>query len=131
MLATCDNPIGPENRALCEVPLPAASATAFQLDAPSDELTIEALRPALEHAAGAMASVIGSGELAASLAGLAGFAQALNAENLPINGCRTIVAAMNVLETLPDDPATRPDRDAVRLVLALAGAALNTPNDAR
>jgi hypothetical protein len=131
ILAACDNPVGPENRAACEVPQQAGSAIAFQLDEPFDELSIDALRAALEHAAGPVAVAIGSGELSASLADVAGFVHAWHSENLPINGCRTIIAAVNVLDALPDDPATKPDRDTARLVLALAGTALNTLSDAR
>jgi len=38
--------------------------------------------------------------------------------------CRLVSAAIESLDALPDDPATRPDRVGIRLILSLAAQAL-------
>ena len=121
-LATCDDPLGPESRPSCELPAPTPAVTAYE------GLHIDVLLAALEHAAGPMAAAIGSAELTESLTGMAGFVRELRAENAPINGCRAVVQALGVLDALSDDPATKPDRDAIQLILALAGSAFNAPS---
>jgi hypothetical protein len=85
------------------------------------------LRPALQHAAGPMASVLGEGELTNELReAVAILGQETDGPTLHDTHCRLVVIASAALRRMPDTPETLPDRDGIRLVLALLANALVT-----
>lgn len=83
-----------------------------------------ALHPALLHAADPMTSTLGTGESAATLrSALGDLGQTLTGTNFDTE-CRLLLIAWGALSRLPDTPETLPDRDGIRLILALAAGAL-------
>lgn len=85
------------------------------------------LRPALQHAAGPMASVLGDGELTNELReAIAILGKETDGPTLHDTHCRLVVIASAALRQLPDTPETLPDRDGIQLVLALLANALVT-----
>jgi hypothetical protein len=123
-LATCSDPLGPEELP-CQKP---AGLTAGITFAPVD---LEEMRAALAHAAGPLAAAMGSEELTASLVKATEFASLTLADELPRTGCRIVRIAAAALAQLPDDPATLPDRDAIRLILALTANTLDAMDTQR
>jgi hypothetical protein len=122
LLATCSDPLGPEERA-CSVP-PNLQAIVEALTVQAQQPSPAAIRSALVHAAGPMAAVIGASHLTAPIAGETMAAAESVADGLNRSGCHHVVAAATHLDNLPDDPATRPDRDGIRMILAIAANAL-------
>lgn len=100
--------------------LPAALGAAVQPQAFSPA----ALRPALLHAADPMTSVLVAGENSETLGrALADLGQSFSGSNFDTE-CRLLLIAWDALSRLPDTPETLPDRDGIRLILALAARAL-------
>jgi hypothetical protein len=67
-----------------------------------------------------MASALGSPDLTTALSETTELvAQALG-DGLPLTGCRILARAIESLDGLPEDPATLPDREGIRLILAIA-----------
>jgi hypothetical protein len=115
---SCSDPLGPEELP-CAVPASLITQVAAQ---PADNA---AIRAALLHAAGPMASALGSPELTATLGETTELvAQALD-DGLPLTGCRILARASESLDRLSDDPATLPDREGIRLILAIAAHRLS------
>jgi hypothetical protein len=124
VLGACDSAVtAPQafDEARCAVPADlAASVYAHQFASAS-------LRPALQHAAGPMASVLGEGALTNELReSMSILGNEANAARLHDTHCRLVVIASAALRRLPDTPETRPDRDGMHLVLALLANALVT-----
>jgi hypothetical protein len=120
-MAACDGgPLSPEAMTAepCRVPDAVASTLVWLPFAP------DALRPALLHAAGPMSWALGSdkltGELVQATAQLGSDLGTRSADT----ECRVLKLAAAALARLPDDPATRPDRDVISLVLTLAAHSL-------
>jgi hypothetical protein len=87
------------------------------VDAPG--LSQPSLRSALFHAAGPMTSALGTSVNVRELQ--RGINDLVSAELVRADvACRGIMVATKALDAMPDDPATRPDRDGIRLVLGLA-----------
>ncbi len=88
-------------------------------------LTNEQVRSALRDAGTRMVQGMGSGaavtDLAASLGQLENRVGGANAAE----SCAALTTALQNLAALPDEPATRPDRSAVELVLQVTNAALH------
>jgi len=104
VLAACDPktpaPFAPEP---CLIPSALVEVVQPQSFTPT------ALRPALLHAAGPMTSAL--------------LGQSFTGNNFDTE-CRLVVIAWDALSELPDTPETLPDRDGIRLILALAARAL-------
>lgn len=91
---------------------------------PAATFGMEALRPALEHVAGPMASALGNSE---QIRELIKATQALSAPDGPVavdTGCRLLIFASRALAELPDTPETLPDREGIHLVLMMLAAAI-------
>lgn len=105
---------------------PPAALVAAVNAPPSSPASMEA---ALLHAAGPMTDALGTPsevqELRAVMQDAATRVQ-VNADG----ACRAISTALDLLDSLPDNPATRPDRDGIRMVLALTARSLVTPTTA-
>ena len=100
--------------------LPAALVEAVQ----PQTFTPLALRPALLHAAGPMTADFGTGASADTLRrALGDLGQSFVGNNFDTE-CRVLVIAWDALSELPNTPETLPDRDGIRLILALAARAL-------
>jgi len=120
VLGACDAKDPREPFAPVPCLLPAALVGAVQ----PQPFSPEALRPALLHAAGAMTSDLGTGESADTLRrALGDLGQAFAGRNFDTE-CRLVLIAWGALSELPDTPETLPDRDGIRLILALAARAL-------
>ena len=81
-------------------------------------------RSAVQHAADVMSTALGLG---ADVRALQGFTTALAgdiAASRTNDACRNLTSAYGALKALPDTPATLPDRDGIRLILALTSQAL-------
>ena len=122
VLAACDSAVtAPDafREERCQVPaslVAEVSPHAFQSTA---------LRPALQHAAGPMASVLGEGELTNELREATSILGKETAgPRLHDTHCRLVVIASAALRRMPDSPETLPDRDGIHLVLALLASAL-------
>lgn len=120
VLATCSDPFGPEELP-CAVP-PTLLAQVSANAAVTQDLG--AIRSALAHAAGPLATALGSSGLQESLVKTTGLVANTLEDGLPLTGCRIVAIAADHLNALPDDPATRPDREAIRLALAIAAKAI-------
>ena len=119
VLGACDSKI-PEPFAPEPCLLPAALVGAVQ----PQPFSPVALRPALLHAAGPMTSALGTGASADTLRRVLGdLGQSFAGNNFDTE-CRLVVIAWDALSELPDTPETLPDRDGIRLILALAARAL-------
>ncbi len=119
VLAACDPktpaPFAPEP---CLIPSALVEVVQPQSFTPT------ALRPALLHAAGPMTSALGTGASADTLRRVLGdLGQSFAGNNFDTE-CRLVVIAWDALSELPDTPETLPDRDGIRLILALAARAL-------
>jgi hypothetical protein len=123
VLAACDSAVTAPaafNEERCAVPAAlAASVYAHSFPATS-------LRPALLHAAGPMASVLGEGELTDELRASIALLGTASGPVLHDTHCRLVVIASAALRRMPDTPETLPDRDMIHLVLALLAHALVT-----
>jgi len=121
-VAACkgDSPVAPEafSRKPCRVPEHLVSMVTGQAFAPA------AMRSALVHAAGPMTAALGTGTNVQALQ------DAINAVIADIGvanndgACRLLSIAAGALDALPDTPATLPDRDGIRLILALTAQSL-------
>jgi hypothetical protein len=124
VLGACDSAVtAPKafNEERCAVPL-ALAQSVYTHSFPSTSL-----RPALQHAAGPMASVLGEGQLTNELReSIAILGSTADAPTLHDTHCRLVVIASAALRRMPDTPETLPDRDGMRLVLALLANALVT-----
>ena len=78
------------------------------------------LRSALVHAAGPMSDALGSGSGVTSLRNPINSAAAHIAASENDKACVALSSAKDALDALPDTPATLPDRDGIRMILALA-----------
>lgn len=123
LLAACDSSptgVAPEPCAL--PPLP----TGF--GAPG--LTNEQVRSALRDAGTRMVQGLGSGaavtDVAASLGQLENRVGGANAAE----SCAALATALQNVAALPDEPAVRPDRSAIELVLQVTNAALHAAGGA-
>jgi hypothetical protein len=82
------------------------------------------MRSAVPHAADRVTTALGLG---ADVGTLQGFATALASDvaaSRTEDACRHLTSAWNTLKALPDTPATLPDRDGIRLILALTSQAV-------
>ena len=82
------------------------------------------MRSPLQHAADKMSTALG---LHADAVALRDFTAALVgdiAASRMDDACRHLTSAFGALKALPDTPATLPDRDGIRLILALTSQAL-------
>lgn len=122
VLATCSDPLGPEERA-CSVPPSLQNIVAAQT-VQSTQPSNSAIRSALMHAAGPMAAAIGASQITAPFIVEAMAAAESLDEGLGRSGCHHVVAAVTHLDNMPDDPATLPDREGIRMILAIAASAL-------
>jgi hypothetical protein len=124
VLGACDSAVtAPKafNEELCQVPA-ALAQSVYTHQWPSTSL-----RPALQHAAGPMASVLGEGELTHELRqSIAILGTETDQPTLHDTHCRLVVIASAALRRMPDTAETRPDRDGIQLVLALLANALVT-----
>jgi hypothetical protein len=123
MLAACDSAVSAPNafnEERCAVPASLA-ASVYTHAFPST-----ALHPALLHAAGPMASVLGEGELTNELRESIKILGSASGPELHDTHCRLVVIASAALRRMADTPETRPDRDGMHLVLALLANALVT-----
>jgi hypothetical protein len=124
VLAACDSAVtAPKafDEQRCAVPASLASSV-YTHAFPST-----ALRPALQHASGPMASVLGEGELTNELReAIAILGMETDAPTLHDTHCRLVVIASAALRRMPDTAETLPDRDGIHLVLALLANALVT-----
>ena len=120
VLGACDakNPREPFAPVPCLLPAALVGAVQPQPFSPT------ALRPALLHAADPMTSTLGTGASADTLRrALDDLGQSFTGNNFDTE-CRLLVIAWDALSELPDTPETLPDRDGIRLILALAARAL-------
>ena len=80
------------------------------------------MHDALIQAAGPMTAALGTG---VDVQKLQSGINAILSAGAPSGdaACRLVSAAANALDALPDDPATRPDRAGIRIVLALSSRA--------
>jgi len=107
----------------CAVP-----TTLPAVDAPA--VTQSSIRSALVHAAGPMTAALGANVDVRALQ--AGINDLVSAELVRADvACRGIMAATKALDAMPDTPATRPDRDGIRVVLALAVRAFGVEDAVR
>ena len=124
VLAACDSAVtAPKafNEERCAVPA-ALAQSVYTHEFPST-----ALRSALQHAAGPMASVLGEGELTNELReAMAILGKETDGPTLHDTHCRLVVIASAALRRMPDTPETLPDRHGMQLVLALLANALVT-----
>jgi len=124
VLGACDSAVtAPKafNEERCQVPV-ALAQSVYTHAFPSTSL-----RPALQHAAGPMASVLGEGELTNELReSMAILGTETDGPTLHDTHCRLVVIASAALRRMPDTPETLPDRDGMKLVLALLANALVT-----
>jgi hypothetical protein len=124
VLGACDSAVtAPKafNEELCQVP------TALAQSVYTHQFASTSLRPALQHAAGPMASVLGEGELTHELRkSIATLGTETDGPTLHDTHCRLVVIASAALRRMPDTAETRPDRDGIHLVLALLANALVT-----
>jgi hypothetical protein len=124
LLGACDSAVtAPKafNEERCAVPV-ALAQSVYDHTFPST-----ALRPALQHAAGPMASVLGEGQLTHELReAIAILGKETNGPELHDTHCRLVVIASAALRRMPNTPETLPDRDGIHLVLALLANALVT-----
>lgn len=121
-VAACkgDSPVAPEafSRKPCRVPENLVSMVTEQAFTPA------AMRSALLHAAGPMTAALGTG------ADVQALQDAVNNVVTDIGvadndgACRMLSIAAGALAALPDTPATLPDRDGIRLILALTAHSL-------
>ena len=84
-----------------------------------------AMEDALRHAAGPMANALGTEEQVERLRSAMLNAAGRVHEDADAS-CRLLTTAMNLLDSLPNNPATLPDRDGIRMVLALTAKSLAT-----
>ena len=112
---TQSDPLGAER---CDPP------AALLASAGSQPFTLEALHDAAVHAAGPMASALGSSDevrqLVRAMEGIA----TRDGSHATDTACRLVIVAGNALDALGNDPATLPDRDGIRLVLILASGVI-------
>ena len=124
VLVGCDSAVTAPNafnEERCSVPADLA-ASVYAHGFPST-----ALRPALQHAAGPMVTVLGEGALTNELReSMSILGSETNAPRLHDTHCRLVVIASAALRRIADTPETLPDRDGIRLVLALLANALDT-----
>jgi len=124
VLGACDSAVtAPKafNEDRCQVP------TALAQSVYTHSFPSTSLRPALQHAAGPMASVLGEGELTNELReSMAILGSTTDGPTLHDTHCRLVVIASAALRRMPDTPETLPDRDGMKLVLALLANALVT-----
>jgi hypothetical protein len=122
VLAGCDSAVtapGAFSEDRCVIPASLATSVT------AHSFASTALRPALQHAAGPMASVLGEGELTNELReAMSILGQATDGPQLHDTHCRLVVIASAALRRLPDTKETLPDRDGIHLVLALLASAL-------
>lgn len=97
---------------------------AILASAGSPPFTLQALHDAVVHAAGPMASALGSSDevrqIVRAMEGIAARDGSLATDT----ACRLLIVAGNALDALDNDPATLPDRDGIRLVLVLASGVI-------
>lgn len=109
------NPLGAER---CDPP------PALLAGVDPHQFTLVALHDAVLHAAGPMASALGSSdEVRRVVKAMEGIA-ARDESQATDTACRLVIIAGNALDALGDDPATLPDRDGIRLVLVLAAGVI-------
>jgi hypothetical protein len=121
-VAACnkESPTGPgfTSGKTCAPPTLTPVAATVQPFAPA------AMRAALLDAATRMSAALGTGADVQSVqAELNGAAADMGASNYA-GACGMVTAAASAVAALPNDAATLPDRDAIRLVLALAAQSL-------
>ncbi len=121
MLVACDgSPLAPE----AFVPEPCIVPAEIVASISPQPFPPAALHSALLHAAGPMTSALGSGMLTTELAkATTQLGQGLQSRAGDTE-CRVLELASTALARLPDDPAVLPDREGIRLVLALAARAI-------
>ena len=115
-----ESPVAPEafSRKPCRPPENLVSMVTGPAFAPT------AMRSALLHAAGPMTAALGTG------ADVQALQDAINIVISDIGvskydgACRLLSIAAGALDALPDTPATLPDRDGIRLILALTAQSL-------
>jgi hypothetical protein len=122
VLAAChgESPIAPEafSRKPCRPPANLVAMVTGQAFAPA------AMRSALLHAAGPMSAPLATGTDVQSLQDAINIVVVdIGASNLD-GACRLLSIAAGELAALPDTPATLPDRDGIRLILALTAQSL-------
>lgn len=83
-----------------------------------------AIHAAFLHAAGPMASALGSSEQVSQLTQATREMAAQDGPTALDTACRLLIVASNALTAMADNPETLPDRDGIRLVLMLAAAAI-------
>lgn len=110
---SCADPLGPSEQP-CAVPASLVMQLAAQ---PADDASI---RSALLHAAGPMARGVGSPELTSLLGETTTLVPQALSDGLPLTGCSIVARTAESLARLSDDPATLPDREGIRLILAIA-----------
>jgi hypothetical protein len=122
VLAGCSDKVilvtGPTTHASCRPP---AELTVMVIGAP---FALIDMRSAVQHATDKMSTALGLG---ADVLALQGFTTALASDIAVSNNddaCRHLTSAYGALKALPDTPATFPDRDGIRLILALTSQAL-------
>ncbi|HEY6209296.1 MAG TPA: hypothetical protein VIW28_09560 [Gemmatimonadales bacterium] len=100
---------------------------ALLVDAIRQPFAFSALHAAFLHAAGPMASALGTSEQVDQLS------QSMEEMPLPDDkksmdtACRLLSVANSALKAMPNKPETLPDRDGIRLVLMLAAGVLTGP----
>jgi hypothetical protein len=87
-----------------------------------------ALHAAFLHAAGPMASAIGSSEQVDQLKRSMAEMPLPDDKKSMDTACRLLSVANSALKAMPNNPETLPDRDGIRLVLMLAAGVLTGPS---
>ncbi len=111
-------PPDPLHAVKCEPP------AALLAGAQPQPLALGALHAAFLHAAGPMASALGSSEQVSQLTQAMEAMAAQDGSWALDTACRLVIVASNALTAMADNPETLPDRDGVRLVLILAAGVI-------
>lgn len=121
-VAACkgDSPVAPEafSRKPCRPPVNLVSMVTGPAFAPS------AMRSALLHAAVPMTAALGTGADVQALHDAITIVITDIGVSDNDGACRLLSIAAGALAALPDTPATLPDRDGIRLILALTAQSL-------
>jgi hypothetical protein len=115
-VAACGMDVGPD---AC---IPPAALVSAVNTPPS---SVAAMESALRHAAGPMSDALGTADEVQRLRSTL-LDAASQVQGGPDAACRVIATALGILDSLPPNPATLPDRDGIRMVLALTAKSLVT-----
>jgi hypothetical protein len=122
VLAACgdQSPVAPHANPVIQC-RPPAELTAMVTGAPFAPV---AMRSALQHAADKMSTALGGGTDVRALQDAITIVGSDIGASSNDGACRSLTIAYGALKALPDAPETLPDRDEIRLILALTAQAL-------